>query len=182
MSASAAVFRLPEARFNRVRAGIALLGLDPADCLGPTELRPALSLLARVTRVNEVRAGEAVGYGGRWVAPRDSRVALLGIGYGDGLPYGWTQGGAEVLIAGQRCPLVGSVMMDYVFVDVSDLARVPQPGDVATLVGREGEQELRLEPQAARAGLIPYALTCGLGGRLERVLIEAQPARERRAA
>ena len=173
-AASAALFRLPEAHFSQVRAGIALLGLDPAACLGDAagSLRPALSLRARVMRTREVRAGDPVGYSGRWIAPRPSRIALLGIGYGDGLPYPLTQSGAEVLLQGRRCPVVGSVMMDYTAIDVTDLPEVPQPGAVATLIGRDGAEELDLPTQAGRAGLIPYALSCGLGRRLARVVHE----------
>ncbi|MGE0710274.1 MAG: alanine racemase [Planctomycetota bacterium] len=187
-AATAALFRLPESRFNQVRAGIALVGLDPAACLGGVELTPALSLRVRVMRTKDVPQGQAVGYGARWVAPRPSRIALLGIGYGDGAPYAWTQGGAEVLLQGQRCPLVGSVMMDYMAVDVTDLPRATEPGDVATLVGQDGAQRLTLEAQAARAGLIPYALACGLGGRLQRATVGAaasggeEPARLRLVA
>lgn len=175
-AATAALYRLPEARFTQVRSGIALLGLDPASCLGEAAaaLRPALSLKARVMRTREVRCGDPVGYSGRWVAPRPSRIALLGIGYGDGLPYPLTQSGAEVLLQGRRCPVVGSVMMDYTAVDVTDLPTPPQPGEVATLIGSCGEERLGLELQARRAGLIPYALSCGLGQRLARVVLGEQ--------
>ncbi len=175
-AASAALFKLPAARFDMVRPGIALVGLDPDGRVAKTgtRLAPALSLRARVTRVQDVPAGEAVGYGGRWTAARPSRLALLGIGYGDGLPYGLTGKGAQVLLQGQRCPIVATVMMDYVLVDATDLPRAPAPGDVATLFGREGEAAISLEEQAALAGLIPYALSCGLGARLHRVVTGAR--------
>lgn len=178
-AASAALFAVPEARFGQVRAGIALLGLDPGNLArqpSAAALRPALALRARVLRVKDVPAGAPVGYGGRWVAPRPSRLAIVGIGYGDGLPYGLSGRGAAVLLQGRRCPLVATVMMDYVLIDVTDLPRPPAPGEVATVVGRDGESELRLEEQAARAGLIPYAFSCGLGARLARVVRGARPA------
>jgi alanine racemase len=173
-AASAALFRLPEARLGQVRSGIALLGLDPAQCLGEAadDLLPALSLRAHVMRTRHVSVGTPVGYSGRWVAPRQSTIALLGLGYGDGLPYSLTQQGAEVLIRGKRCPVVGSVMMDYTAVDVTDLEEPPAPGEVATLVGRDGVNEITLTEQARRAGLIPYAFSCGLTGRLDRVVLE----------
>ncbi|MCO5166816.1 MAG: alanine racemase [Planctomycetes bacterium] len=186
-AASAALFRLPEARFDLVRPGIALVGLDPdraPDGASSCGLTPALSLRARVTRILEVAAGEQVGYGGRWTAARPSRLALLGAGYGDGVPYALTGAGAHVLLHGRRCPLVATVMMDYLLVDVTDLPRAPAPGDVATLFGRDGDAVLPLEEQARRAGLIPYALSCGLGARLGRVVLGARTASEtlRRAA
>jgi len=178
-AASAALFRLPEARLGQVRSGIALLGLDPAQCLGEAadDLQPALSLRANVMRTRRVAVGTPVGYSGRWVAPRESTIALLGLGYGDGLPYSLTQQGAEVLIHGKRCPVVGSVMMDYTAVDVTHLDEAPAPGEVATLVGRDGVGEITLNEQARRAGLIPYAFSCGLSARLDRVVLErSQPA------
>lgn len=183
-AASAALFRLPEARFDLVRPGIALVGLDPDPAPAGPALAPALSLRARVTRVLDVAAGEQVGYGGRWTAGRPSRLALLGVGYGDGLPYALTGAGADVLLQGRRCPLVATVMMDYVLVDATDLPRAPVPGDVATLFGRDGDAFLSLEEQARRAGLIPYALSCGLGARLARVVrgAEITSASHRRAA
>ena len=92
----------------------------------------------------------------------------MGIGYGDGLPYALTGRGAEVLIQGTRCPLVGTVMMDYVLVDVTDVPRLPHPGERVTLIGHQGLTRISLEEQADRAGLIPYALACGLGARLAR--------------
>lgn len=169
-AASAALFKLPEARFDMVRPGIALLGLDPDGRVAKTgtTLTPALSLRARVTRVQDVPAGEVVGYGARWTAARASRLALLGIGYGDGLPYGLGGEGADVLLQGRRCPIVATVMMDYLLVDATDLPRAPAPGDVATLFGRDGQAAISLEEQARHAGLIPYALSCGLGARLRR--------------
>ncbi|RMG10031.1 MAG: alanine racemase [Planctomycetota bacterium] len=186
-AASAALFRFPEARFTQVRSGIAVLGLDPGGWAARADvhLRPALSLRARVMRTRVVARGVAVGYGGRWTARRPSRLALLGIGYGDGLPYGLSGRGAHALLAGRRCPIVGTVMMDYALVDASDLPRAPRPGDVATLVGRDGEGRILLEEQARKAGLIPYAFATGLGKRLQRVVRGMQlspPARVRRAA
>ena len=167
-AASCALFRLPSARFNHVRSGIALVGLDPGGRIAASggRLTPALSLKAKVLGLKRIAQGARAGYSGRWTAPRDSVLAIVGIGYGDGLPYTLTGSGAEALVGGRRCPLVGSVMMDYVLVDVTD-AEV-RPGDVATLVGRAGELAIPLEEQSSRAGMIPYALVCSLGAHLRR--------------
>lgn len=90
-----------------------------------------------------------------------------------------------MLLQGQRCPIVGSVMMDYCLVDVTGLPRLPHPGDVATVAGADGFARLTVEEQARRAGLIPYAFTCGLGQRVVRTVrgarVAADPGRERRA-
>ncbi|MCA8923921.1 MAG: alanine racemase [Planctomycetes bacterium] len=168
-AASCALFRLPEARFNHVRSGIALVGLDPGGRIAASgaRLTPALSLRAKVVGIKRVARGAQAGYSGRWTAPRDSVLAIVGIGYGDGLPYTLTGRGAEVLLGGRRCPLVGSVMMDYVLVDVTDAPGVG-PGDVATFAGRAGELRIPLEEQASKADLIPYALVCSLGAHLRR--------------
>ena len=174
-AASVALFRFPKARFSQVRSGIALLGLDPSGHLGSgTRLDPALSIHARITRLQHVPRGSKVGYGGRWVAPRATRLAIVGMGYADGLPYSISGKGASVLIQGRRCPIVGSVMMDYVLVDVTDLPCVPKPGDVATVVGTQGKARIRLEEQSRRAGLIPYAFACALGPRLVRTVTDGQ--------
>jgi alanine racemase len=185
-AASAALFRFPEAAFDGVRPGLALVGLDPDGRVAATgtRLSPALSLRARVMRLKEVPAGDQVGYGGRWTASRASRLALVGIGYGDGLPYALTGKDACLLLQGRRCPIVATVMMDYLLVDATDLPRAPAPGDVATLVGQDGEATIALEEQARLAGVIPYAFTCGLGARLARVVRGARldSATVRRAA
>ena len=83
------------------------------------------SIRARVMRTRAVAAGSPVGYGGRWTAPRATRVAIVGMGYADGLPFGLGGQGASVLIQGRRCPIVGSVMMDYALVDVGHLQQPP---------------------------------------------------------
>jgi alanine racemase len=184
-AASAALFRLPESRFNQVRSGIALLGLDPLGRIGTERLglRPALSLHARVMRLQRVAEGHTAGYGARWRARRASTLAIVGIGYGDGLPYTLTGRGGEVLVGGRRCPLVGTVMMDYVLVDVTDLPCPPCPGEQVTVIGRQGATRIALEEQAEKAGLIPYALACGLGDRLQRRVGQvAQPRLMTRAA
>jgi alanine racemase len=184
-AASTALARFPEARCRLVRSGIGLVGADPAGFIrgAGVRLRPALAVRARVMRLKSVERGARVGYGGRWTAPRDSRLAIVGMGYADGLPYTLTGRGACVLIQGEPCPIVGSVMMDYVLVDTTGLPMAPSPGDVATFVGSDQGRRLGLEEQAQRAGLIPYALSCGLGSRLERRVVDRSATqRIRRAA
>lgn len=178
-AASAGLFRFPGARHTQVRAGIALLGLDPDGALAATgaALRPALSLRARVLRTRQLQPGEPAGYSGRFVAQRPTRLALIGMGYADGLPWALSASRAPVLVRGQRCPLVGSVMMDYCLVDVTDVAGEElRPGEAVTFFGRQPagtlpEATLPLEGLARAAGTIPYALACGLGGRLRRELV-----------
>jgi alanine racemase len=111
--------------------------------------------------VKNVRAGETVGYGGTWTAPRETRMAVVAAGYGDGYPCN-TATGAPVQINGRRAPLVGRVSMDMVTVDVTDLPAV-SVGDPVVLWG----SEVPVEEIAAQAGAIPWDLLCGVSQRVQ---------------
>jgi len=149
-----------------VRPGLALYGASPfedtpAERLG---LKPAMTLTSSVIALRRIGRGEAVGYGGAWVAPRDSVIAIVAAGYGDGVPRSCANG-TPVLIAGERAPLVGRVSMDMVAVDVTELAAV-EVGTTAVLWG----DELPVEEVARHAGTIPYELLCSVS---QRVPLEA---------
>ena len=166
---SASLFTDMEALGDAVRPGISLFGILPRLGGAESGLRPILSLRTQVVFLKDVPAGTPVGYDGRWTAPRPTRIATLPIGYNDGIP--WRLGvssGAEVLVRGVRCPVVGAISMDYVTVDVGHVPGVGV-GDVVTLVGRDGEDEIRVLDLARAAGTIPYELTCRLGARVRRV-------------
>jgi alanine racemase len=157
---SAAALRYPEMALDAVRAGIALYG-----CEAP-EMRPVLSLRALVTHVKEVPAGASVGYGATWRAERPSRIASVSIGYADGVfrarsNRGWA------LVRGRRAPLVGTVSMDTVTLDVSAVAEA-EPGDVATLIGVDAEERVSAEQVAEWSGTISYEVLTAIGRRVER--------------
>lgn len=138
------------------RPGIALYaGLFSRE-LG---LRQVAHLRARVIDVRDVEAGETVSYGATWTAARPSRVATLSAGYADGYRRHLSNAG-QVLLHGQRCPVVGRVTMDMTMIDVTGVPCAP--GDVATLLGRDGDEELTAEAVAAFGGLSPYELLVGL--------------------
>jgi alanine racemase len=164
---SAAVFALPAAHADWVRPGIALYGVSPfEDQVGVSlGLTPAMRLLTTVIAVREVRSGETVGYGATWRAPRDSRVAIIAAGYGDGLPR-TLPNGTPVLVGNRRALLVGRVSMDMIALDVTDTGAV-QVGDVATLWG----PELPVEEIAAHAGTIAYELLCAVSQRVPLTLV-----------
>jgi alanine racemase len=165
---SAALLRLPAAHFNLVRAGLMLYGMAAAPLLeGLADWRPALAWRARVVYVRRVAAGTAVGYGHTWLAPRDTVLATLPVGYHDGFLRCYSTN-ADVLIRGRRAPVVGRVSMDYATVDVGHIAEAAV-GDIATLLGRDGEACIRAEELAERRGTIPYEVTCALGQRVERL-------------
>lgn len=161
---SAGALHLPAARYDWVRLGIALYGYDSAGRLS-AELEPVLSVEAEIVQVKEIPAGTRVGYGGRFTAERSSRIGIVPVGYADG--YSWRLGNrAEVLVAGRRVPVVGSVSMDLLAVDVTGVDAVV--GSRATLLGRQGAEAISAVELAAEVGTIPYQLLCLFGLRLPR--------------
>lgn len=163
--ASEGLLRHPELGGDYARAGIALYGV------GSRELRPVLSLKARVAQVREVPAGEGVGYGLRFTARRPSRIAVLAIGYGDGLPRSMSRGAGSVLLHGKRATIAGMVCMDQTLVDVTDIPKV-SPGDTAVLIGKSGGEEILAADLAAWAGTIPNEILSRLGQRPGRICLD----------
>jgi alanine racemase len=123
-------------------------------------LRPALTLISHVGRVRALPPGSSVSYGRTFIAERRTTVALLPIGYGDGVHRLLSNRG-EVLIRGQRAPIIGRVCMDNIMVDVTAISGV-QEGDEAVLIGRQGEDRISAEEVAAWAQTINYEVTTGL--------------------
>jgi alanine racemase len=165
---SAGTLREPAAHFDLVRCGIAIYGMDPFH-LDPAEhdLEPALELASYVAEIKAVELGQSAGYGRRFVAERDSCLATLPIGYGDGVRRALTNN-CDVLIRGRRYPLVGTVSMDNVTVDVGSDPDVGV-GDTAVLIGRDGGERQTAEEIATRVGTINYEVTCGLSARVPRL-------------
>jgi alanine racemase len=164
---SAATFRDPASHFDMVRCGVAIYGLDPFQG-DPAErgLEPVLSLETYVAAVKRFEAGASAGYGRTWTAPRTTLVGVLPIGYGDGWRRGLSNR-AEVLIEGRRRPLVGTVSMDNVTVDLGPDAEVTV-GSPAVLIGAQGEERILSEEVARQLGTINYEVTCGLLPRVRR--------------
>ena len=167
---SAAVLRDAGAHFDLVRCGIAVYGLDPfgEDALA-SGLEPALELSSYVAEVKPCAAGESAGYGRRFVGARDTHLGVLPIGYGDGWRRGLTNN-ADVLVAGRRHPLVGTVSMDNITIDLGpDAGALALRGEPAILIGRQGEETISAEEVARRLGTINYEVTCALTARVPRV-------------
>ncbi|PCI38789.1 MAG: alanine racemase [Elusimicrobia bacterium] len=160
---SAAALRFPESRFDLVRPGLAVYGLMPG-------FTPVLSLKSRVVFLKRVPKGAPISYGGVWRAKRASRIATLPVGYGDGVPRALSGAGkrSSVLIAGRRCPIVGSVTMDMLMVDVTGIGSV-DIGAEAVLIGRSGSRSIGAGELAAAAGTISYEIVTGLSARVPRV-------------
>ncbi|MGE5596726.1 MAG: alanine racemase [Hyphomicrobiales bacterium] len=163
---SATALRRSSLRYQGVRIGLAMHGVLPDNTPGP-ELRPLLSLKARVARVVDVAVGEGVSYGLTWRASRPSRVALVPVGYADGLPRGLSNRG-EVLIAGRRCPMVGRVCMDQFLADVTDLDGVRE-GDEVVLLGEQAGARIGPDEVARLVGTISWDILASLQARLPRL-------------
>jgi alanine racemase len=163
---SAATLREPAARFDLVRCGIALYGMDPFHA-DPAEhgLEPALSLRSYLAEVKRAEPGQSVGYGRRFVAAGPTWVGTLPIGYGDGVRRGLTNN-ADVLIEGRRVPFAGTVSMDNVTVELPDPP--PRRGAETVLIGSQGEERILVEELARRLGTINYEVTCGISARVPR--------------
>ncbi|MEA2211862.1 MAG: alanine racemase [Solirubrobacteraceae bacterium] len=166
---SAATVSEPASHYDMVRCGIALHGCDPMNA-APEHygLEPALELSSYVAAVKPAAAGESVGYGRRFVADADTWVATVPIGYADGIRRALTDN-CDVLIAGQRFPLIGTVSMDNVTADLgSPLPADVVPGATATLIGRDGDERQTVEDLARRIDSIPHEVLCGISARVVR--------------
>jgi len=170
-SNSGAVIHHPGESFDFVRPGIMLYGANPEPADGPLDdLSPVLFLATEVAALYEYPAGTEVSYGRTYSMPKDGRIALLPIGYGDGVPRRLSNVG-HVLIRGQRAPIAGRVCMDQILIDVTNIPEV-SVGDEVVLVGRQGDGQITLEEIAMQVGSIPYEVTCQLTSRVPRVYVD----------
>lgn len=171
LGATAAVLGLPATRFDLSRVGAGLVGIDPTGRF--PVLRAAAQVTAPVVQVRDVGADVGVGYDHTYRTSGPTRLALLPLGYADGLPV-TASGRAEVLVHGHRRPLAGRVSMDQVVVDVGDLP--VRAGDVVTVIGTGDDLAPTLTEWAGWAGTLPHELLTGLGRRLVRHVVPAPPS------
>ena len=164
---SAASLERPQHAADRVRPGLALYGISPLPAFQKL-LRPAMTLKTRITLVRDVGPGRGISYGRDFITDKPMRIATLAIGYADGYPRQTSNRGAQVLIRGQRCPILGRVTMDQFMVDVTALPRDVAPGEEAVLFGRQGDEEITVAEVAAWAGTITWDILTRLGQRVER--------------
>ncbi|MGI5959703.1 MAG: alanine racemase [Massiliimalia sp.] len=168
---SAGITNYENSRYNYARAGISMYGLDPSqDVKENLGLKPVLSFKTVVTMVKEIPAGAQVSYGRTFTAPTPMKLATLAVGYADGYSRSFSNQG-EVLIRGQRCPIVGRVCMDQCMVDVTALSQI-EIGDTATLIGTDQEQEITAWELADWAGTIHYEILCNISKRVPRVYLK----------
>lgn len=170
---SPTILRMPEANFNLVRTGILIYGLDPSEEVPrPPDFIPALSFKTRVATVRQVPAGTYVSYGATFRTARLSRLAVIMVGYADGLRRGPSNYG-EVLVRGRRAKIAGRVAMDQAIIDVTDIEGV-QAGDEVVLIGKQGAEEIRAEQVAKNLGTNNYETITTISARLERRYIKRE--------
>jgi len=163
---SGALLADPATWFDIVRPGLLMYGVAPPAFEGRVAVRPVMSLRSRVAAVKGVRVGESIGYGGRFVARRPTTMAVVPAGYADGLDTR-LEGRGFVLVHGRRVPIVGSVSMDMITLDVTGMP--VEPGDEVVITGRQGDDEITVGEMARWVGTIPYELLCRVGPRVARV-------------
>lgn len=164
---SAALFRFPESHFEMVRPGLALYGIPPfPNGSLPFPLEPVLTWKTRIVHIRELPQGATLSYGATFRLERPSRIALLPVGYADGYPWA-VSNRAQVLVRGQRAPVVGRVCMDLTLVDVTDLPQV-EVGDEVVLLGRQGQEQITVWDLARWAQTIPYEILTRIGPRVVR--------------
>lgn len=165
---SAAVVNLPSAHFNLVRPGIMLYGSYPVQILKKMiDLKPVMKLTTRVIQIKKIPIGHSVSYGRQFVADRETVIATVPIGYGDGYSRHLSNKG-EMLIRGKRAKVAGVVCMDLTMLDVTDIKNICI-GDDVTIIGRDGGDEITMEDVAESADTIPYEIMCGINKRVSRV-------------
>ena len=170
LSNSAGTMELPDTHFDMVRIGISLYGLYPSDEVdrSTVQLKPVMQWKTRITYLKTLPPGEAVSYGGKFITQRQTKVATLPIGYADGFRRRlWTKEW-QVLVRGQRAPIIGKICMDMCMLDVTDIDGV-DIGDEVVLLGRQGNEMIHTDDMAAALDTINYEITCLVGKRVPRV-------------
>ena len=168
-SAAAAIH--PDSHFNLIRLGISLYGYYPSAVVkkSPLKLIPALTLKSRIVLIKEVPPGTAIGYGCTYVTPSRSVIATVPIGYGDGYSRSLSNCG-QILVQGQRVPIIGRVCMDNIMVDISNVKGIKE-GEEVVIYGRQGEEEITVDEVASILGTISHEIICRIDKRVPRLYL-----------
>ena len=162
---SAASLERPHHAADRVRPGLALYGISPLPAFQKL-LRQVMTLKTRITLVRDVGPGRGISYGRDFITEKPMRIATLAMGYADGYPRQTSNKGAQVLVRGKRCPILGRITMDQFMVDVTDLPRDIAPGEEVVLFGKQGNEEITVGEVASWAGTITWDILTRLGKRV----------------
>ena len=154
--------------YDLVRVGLALYGLYPAPHLSSIiALKPVLQVKAKIAQVKNISAGIGVSYGHKFIANRDMAIAVVGIGYADGVPRNLSNR-LKVLIRGQLVPQIGTITMDQLMLDVSNIPNL-QSGEIVTLIGQDGNHTITADDWANDLNTISWEILCGFKHRLPRI-------------
>lgn len=180
-AASAATLEFPEMHLDLVRCGISIYGYYPSIHVSrQVDLQPVMALGSQLARVHSVSRGVGVSYGYDWRAAKKSVIGLVPFGYADGMPR-TVQGRGQILVRGQRAPIVGRVAMDQFMVDLTAIKDVGQ-GDEVTIIGRSGEEEISADDIGQWAGTISYDVLSGISPRVPRLYLDGgKPVAQRQA-
>lgn len=171
---SAATLVDPATHYDLVRVGLAIYGLYPAPHLQDTvDLKPVLQVKARVTQVKTIQCGTGIGYGYQYVADREMLLAVVSIGYADGVPRNLSNR-ISVLIRGRQVPQVGAIAMDQLMVDATTMPDL-QEGEIVTLLGQDGNDRISAEDWAMTLETISWEILCGFKHRLPRIAVGQLP-------
>jgi len=161
-----------ESPFNMARLGIMLYGLRPSPTVGKdADLVPVMSFKSRIAQIRDLPAGHGVSYGRSFVTEAVTKIAVVPVGYGHGYSFRLSNCG-EVLIRGQRAPVIGRVTMDVTLVRIDDI-RNAEVGDEVVLFGRQGKEEITVDEIAERSGTVNYEVICGIGKRVARTYVQS---------
>lgn len=167
---SAATLADPKLHYDMVRVGLAMYGLYPATHLeNKIKLQPVLQLKARITHVKTIAKGTGVSYGHHFIAPQEMRIAVVGIGYADGVPRSLSNQ-MQVLLRNQRVPQIGAITMDQLMIDVTSIPDL-QEGEIVTLLGQQGKEQISANDWADQLNTISWEILCGFKHRLPRVAV-----------
>ena len=166
---SAGTLAFNQRPFEIVRAGIILYGISPLPEF-QNLLKPAMTWKTRIGLIRDVPKGWSIAYGRTFITPKPMRVATLTAGYADGYPRHLSNVGAEMLVRGKRCPLLGRVTMDLMVIDVTDIPSA-EVGDEVVLMGKQGDAEIPCEELAEKAGTITWDITTRIGQRVKRIFV-----------
>jgi alanine racemase len=176
ISATAGAMLLPDIAFDMTRMGIGLYGLYPSNesqtypNAKKLTLRPVLSLKTKIIQIKKIKKGSSVGYDATYIAQNDMTIAILPVGYYDGLSRELSNN-AEFLYKGKRCRILGRVMMNMCALDVSHITN-PKPGDTVTIIGKDGKEHLTVDELASITGTINYEIVTRLGQHIPRIAVK----------
>lgn len=170
-SNSMALIDFKDSHMNMVRPGLIMYGLYPReDLMKKLNLKPALSFKTKIIYVKSVSKGRSISYGRTYITKRDTKIATIPVGYGDGYSRHLSNR-AYVLVKGKRAPIVGTVCMDMTMIDIGHIDNV-KTGDEVILIGRQGAEAITVGELASLTNTIPYEVVCNIGRRVPRIYVE----------